>query len=140
MAKQSNLERIGIDERMDEFAKSPYTYSEQNQYSKDHPDALGTDENEKGKGTDVPLGVLDIPTKKLRYDDPQTNGITVNTNAGGGKYDVEGTKGVQGAFQGDAGRNYLIGTSKLNPYSPANEYGKDSVDTNNNIVGQYWVK
>ena len=138
MAQQSNLERIGIDEREHEFIKSPYTYNEETPYSASHPDAQ-SDGDVRGKGTDTPLTVLDIPTEKLRHDDPQPYGETVNTDAGGGLYDVAGTKGVQGAFQGDAGRNYLL-TSHLNVYNKNSEYGKDSVDTSNNVPGQYWIQ
>lgn len=142
MAKQSNLERIGIDERAQELIKSPYTYNEENKYEASHPDALA-DGDAKGKGTGTPMSFLSIPTEKKRHDDPQTYGETLNTdidNGAGNSYDKDGTKGVDKAFQGDAGRNYLIGTSHLNPYGPENEYGKDSVDTSKNIVGQYWVK
>ena len=139
MAEQSNLERIGIEERLSEFAKSPYNYSEETPYSKNHPDAI-SDGDEKGKGTGVDMGVLDIPAEKGTHATATKMGITMNTEAGGGKYDVEGTKGVQGAFQGNAGRNWLIGSSDLNRYKPGKEYGQDSVDINREIKGQYWVE
>ena len=38
MAQQSELEKIAIDERTNEFIKSPYTYNEQTPYSAAHPD------------------------------------------------------------------------------------------------------
>lgn len=142
MAQQSNLERIGIDEREQEFIKSPYTYNEENPYNEAHPDARA-DGDKKGKGTGTPMSVLNIPTQKVRHDTPQAWGETLDTdidNGAGNSYDHDGAKGVQGAFQGDAGRTYLTQTSKLNPYGPGHEYGKDSVDTTNNVVGQYWVE
>ena len=69
-------------------------------------------------------------------------GTTVNTdiNSGAGNvYDIDGTKGVDKAFQGDAGRNYLM-FGGMNPYNAGNEYGPGSVDTTNNVQGQYWVE
>lgn len=142
MAKQSNLERIGIDERTQEFIKSPYSYDEQTPYSSTHPDALA-DGDAKGKGTGTPLTHLSLKDlKKGRYDDFRGWGETVNTdinNGAGGKYDVDGTKGVDKAFQGDAGRNYLV-FGGINEYNSNNEYGKESVDTTNNVAGQYWVE
>ena len=57
----------------------------------------------------------------------------------GRENDIDGTKGVDKAFQGDAGRNYLM-FGGMNPYNAGNEYGQGSVDTTNNVQGQYWVE
>ena len=138
MAQQSNLERIGIDERTQEFIRSPYKYDENNPYNASHPDALA-DGDEKGKGTAQPMGHLTIPTVKGTHATATVMGRTTDTNNGGGKYDTDGTKGVPGAFQGDAGRNYLMGGT-INPYNKQNEYGPQSVDTSKPVPGQYWVK
>ena len=142
MAKQSDLERIGISEREQEFVKSPYTYDEQTPYSATHPDALA-DGDSKGKGTGTPLTHLSLQNlNKGRYDEFRGWGETVNTdinNGAGNSYDIEGTKGVDKAFQGDAGRNYLA-FGAVNLYNAGNEYGKESVDTSNAVPGQYWVE
>ena len=142
MARQSNLERIGIDEREREFIASPYKYDEQNPYSATHPDAL-SDGDTKGKGSGKSMSALSIPTVKGTHKSTKgTFGVTIDTDIDskiGGKYDIEGTKGVSGAFQGDAGRDFLVGGG-LNMYSEKNEYGQESVDTTKNITGQYWVK
>jgi len=140
MAKQSELERIAIDERTNEFIKSPYTYDEKTPYSDAHPDALADGDN-KGKGTGTSLSYLSIPTTKGTYTTSTMMGTTVNTdiNSGAGNvYDIDGTKGVDKAFQGDAGRNYLV-FGGMNPYNTSNEYGPGSVDTTTSVPGQYWV-
>ena len=138
MAKQSELERIANDERTQEFIKSPYTYDEQTPYSASHPDALA-DGDEKGKGTNTPSTHLSIPTTKGTYNTSTMMGTTVNTSNGGNIYDTDGTKGVNKAFQGDAGRKYLA-FGGINPYNENNEYGPQSVDTTNSVPGQYWVQ
>lgn len=142
MAKQSNLEKIGIDEREQEFIKSPYSYNEETPYSATHPDALA-DGDSKGKGTGTPMTHLSLQDlKKGRYDEFRGWGETLNTditNGAGGEYDIEGTKGVNGAFQGDSGRNYLA-FGAVNAYNAGNEYGKESVDTSKDVPGQYWVE
>jgi hypothetical protein len=141
MAKQSELERIAIDERTNEFVKSPYSYDEQTPYSAAHPDALADGDN-KGKGTNTSLTHLNIPTEKGTHATSTMMGITVDTdinNGAGNVYDTDGTKGVDKAFQGDAGRNYLA-FGGMNPYNANNEYGPNSVDTTNNTPGQYWVE
>ena len=139
MAKQSNLENLANEERQREFVKSPYVYSETDPYSAEHPDALA-DGDAKGKGTGESLSHLNIPEKKGTHATATMMGITVNTtDKAGGLYDVEGTQGVQGAFQGDAGRKYLL-YGGMNLYNPENEYGQESVDTSSNIPGQFWVK
>ena len=140
MAKQSELERISIDERTTEFLKSPYNYNEQTPYSESHPDAIADGDN-KGKGTNSSLSHLTIPTTKGTHATATMMGKTVDTdinNGAGDIYDIDGTKGVNMAFQGDAGRNYLV-FGGINPYNAGNEYGPNSVDTTNNITGQYWV-
>lgn len=142
MAKQSELERIAIDERTSEFIKSPYTYDEKTPYSDAHPDALADGDN-KGKGTGTSLSHLTIPTKKGTHASTQGKlGTTVNTDVksgAGNSYDIDGTKGVDKAFQGDAGRNYLL-FGGINPYNAGNEYGPESVDTSTSVPGQYWVE
>ena len=145
MAKQSELEKIGIDERTNEFIKSPYTYNEETPYSDAHPDALA-DGDKKGKGTNTSLSHLSIPSKKGTHKSTQgVLGTTVNTDiksGAGNIYDIEGTKGqpnTDKAFQGDAGRNYLV-FGGINIYNANNEYGSGSVDTTTNTPGQYWVE
>ena len=134
MAQQSNLERIGIDERALELSRSTTGYDENTPYNDSHPNALA-DGDEKGKGTGISMGVLDIPVTKGTYATATEKGRTLNTNNGGGKYDIDG----YGALTGKSGRDYLLG-SGLNPYNKTNEYGPNAIDTSKAIPGQYWVK
>lgn len=138
MTQQSNLERIGIDERALELSRSTTGYDESTPYNASHPNAIA-DGDEKGKGTGVSMGHLSIPTTKGTHATSTVMGRTTDTTNGGGKYDIDGTKGVTGAFQGDAGRNYLLGGG-INPYNKLNEYGPNAIDTSKAIPGQYWVK
>lgn len=142
MAKQSELEIIANDERTKEFVKSPYTYNEATPYSDAHPDALA-DGDSKGKGTGTPSTYLSLNgVSKGKHDDFKGWGITVNTDVdsgAGNSYDINGTKGVDKAFQGDSGRNYLS-LGGINAYNPNNEYGPGSVDTTKSVSGQYWVQ
>jgi hypothetical protein len=140
MAKQSNLENIAIQERTEELIHSSFDYNEENQYNASHKDALA-DGDKKGKGTGDSLSALSIPGTKGTHATSTKMGIAVNTDTSAGNlYDTDGTKGVQGAFQGDAGRKYLMSGS-LNLYTPNNEYGVNSIDTSANVAaGQYTVK
>jgi len=157
MAKQSELERVSIQERLDElmpnvlhggkhgspsddaYRPKEFTGDDKSEYSADNTNAIGNGDA-YGKGTQTSMGVLGIPSTKLDYKNKQY-GKTTETTKGGGDYDINGTQGIEGAFQGDAGRKYLTETSNLNLYSPLNEYGEGSVDTTiNREQGQYIVK
>ena len=138
MATQSNLERIAIDERKEELIRSPFDYNENNKYEAGHKNATA-DGDAKGKGTGIPLGTAELSHHKDTHKTAHIDYSTMDTtSAAGGKYDTDGTQGVQGAFQGDAGRKYL---SSINLYDENNEYGTNSVDTSaNRAEGQYWVE
>lgn len=112
--------------------KNKYS-NELNAYDGDHEDAKTHDDAQHpwGKGTGNSMGYairnLSAPKTQIDYSN-------VNTKDGGGSYDKFGTKGVPKAFQGDSGRNFL---EKINIYGPGKEYGKDSVNIDEKIKGQY---
>ena len=126
MAQQSNLERLGIDERNRELINNEY--SKNNEYSENNPDALGPNSpnasgEEKGKGTGTSLGYLALTPNK----DPHSpiNYGTVITDRGGSAVDINV-------------RNLHF---NRNLYSDENEYGINSIDTSKNIAdGQYVVR
>ena len=71
---------------------------------------------------------LNAPKTAFNYSNVDTR-----TEAGG-SYDIYGAKGVEGAFQGDAGREFV---KRINFYNPENSYGKDSVVIDTSVNGQY---
>ena len=71
---------------------------------------------------------LSKPKTHINYSNVDTR------SEAGGSYDIYGAKGVEGAFQGEAGRESL---KKINIYNPENAYGKDSVNIDTSVRGQY---
>ena len=131
--ENNRLEQEGKDYRANSIP-GKNRYSEAiNEYDGDSQDALSHDDEKHpwGKGTGKSLGYavrnLSAPKTQISYSN-------VDTKNGGGSYDKFGTKGVDKAFQGDSGREYL---KKLNIYSSDSSYGKDSVDIDGKIKGQY---
>ena len=125
MAKQSNLEKEGIEKRNELSAISDYQ-KVTNEYSESHPDAK-SDGDPQGKGTGIPMG-YSVPGESTSKGISYKN---MDTAKGGGLYDAEGRNRV-------GGRVYLQG---INMHSQGNSYVPDSVDTSNNVAeGQYLVK
>lgn len=127
--KQSRLEEKAISLRKTKpYTSSRYSKQEGKEYNEDHSDAKQSDGNPLGKGTGVSMGVAPLPGESTN------TGISrkyIDTDNGGGSYDIHGKNGV-------GGRNYLMTMRK---YNKENEYGEDSVDTSANILeGQYFVK
>ena len=129
MAKQTSLEKKGIEKRGEYAVKNDY--SKFDAYSENHKDALSdpNDENKVlGKGTGHGGHTHSVPdsTKSstaFTYD--------IDTTAGGGAYDIHGRNN-------SGGRNRLV---QINLYSAENPYGADSIDTTfNQQEGQYIVK
>lgn len=109
-------------------------YSQEiNEYSGENEDALSHDDEQHpwGKGTGKSMGYA---VRNLSAPKTQMNYSNVDTRNGGGSYDKFGTKGIDKAFQGDSGRQFL---QKLNEYSHENEYGKNSVDIDTKVKGQF---
>lgn len=131
--KQSELERIGIDRRDNhELVRNDYRknnkYDEEHKYAQSRPDS--TDHPERGKGTNESDFTPFRPHEKT--------GIVnqIDTTNGGGAYDVYGRNG-SGVQVGYSGRNYL---KTINLYNENNAYGKDSVEIDTMIDGQFFVQ
>ena len=131
--KQSRLDYEGINYRANEIPGKNRYEDEVNPYDENHEDARyhGDEKHPWGKGTGRSMGYairnLNAPKTEINYK----NFDTINA---GGSYDIYGTKGVDMAFQGDSGRNFL---EKINEYNPQNAYGKNSVDIDTSVRGQY---
>ena len=126
MAKQTCLEKQGINARHDQTVRSDYNID--NAYSVTHPDAVSNGDAQ-GKGTESGghthwLPSCDgTPNNKINY----SNFDSFN---GGGVYDIKGRNGI-------GGRERAMATSL---YNQENEYGPTSVDTTANVNdGQYFV-
>lgn len=132
-AKQSRLDKEGIEYRKERIPGKNRYIVETNEYDGDSEDAkTHDDENHPwGKGTGKSMGYA---VKNPNAPKTQINYSNVDTRNGGGSYDKFGTKGVDKAFQGDSGRKYL---QRLNEFNPDNEYGKESVDIDAHVKGQF---
>lgn len=128
--KQSALEQKGIEERKVELIRSDY--GKNDAYSESHEDALSnpSDENKAlGKGTNSGGHQHYVPD----FSKPSTliNYSNLDTENGGGAYDIHGRNG-------QGGRDRLL---KINIYNKDNAYGPNSIDTTSNIEdGQYVLK
>ncbi len=93
-------------------------YDENNEDTKHHDDQT----HPWGKGTGKSMGYA---VRNLNAPKTDINRTNIDTKHGGGSYDIYGAKGVDKAFQGDAGRKFL---ERINEFNSEKEYGKDSVD------------
>jgi len=131
--KQSRLDKEGRNYRNEQIPGKNKYADEINVYDGDNDSALSHDDENHphGKGTGKSMGYairnLDAPKTQINYSN-------VDTKNGGGSYDIYGTKGVSKAYQGDSGRKYL---QRINIYNPDNAYGKDSVDVDTSVRGQF---
>lgn len=123
---QTNLEKLGINERNRELTSANYTNT--NVYNESHPDALGPNTpnangDEIGKGTGVAMGYL-TPSATKNPLSP-INYSTVITDRGGSATD----------------ESVRVTHIIRNLYSESNEYGVNSVDTSANVLeGQVVIK
>ena len=133
MAKQSNLEKIGL-ERRNEYELVRNDIQKNQPYGPDHDLAQWHEGDEKhplGKGTNTGGHQHTLPQE---YSELTKNQIKpqIDTENGGGSYDIHGRPSVGG------GRNWL---NAINIYDKNNQYGMNSVTTEGNIAdGQYYVK
>jgi len=135
MAKQSRLDINGVEYRADKVEGKNKYAEETNIYNAENESALAHDDKPLGKGTGKPMGYA---VRDLNAPKTQMNYSTVDTSeAAGGEYDKYGAKGVDKAFQGDAGRNWA---KTINIYNKENSYGSDSVDIDTSVKGQFIVK
>lgn len=126
-SKQSVLEKEGFEERHKEVIRSDYNKNDF--YHESHIDALSDPSDESkymGKGTNSGGHQHYVPD----FSKPKTliNYSNLDTQNGGGSYDIHGK-------DGKSGRNRLLA---INIYNKDNSYGLNSVDTSANIAdGQY---
>ena len=132
MAKQSNLEKIGL-ERRNEHELIRNDIKKTNPYDSNHDTAVwheGDETKPLGKGSGHGGHQHSVPQT---YNELTKNQIKpqIDTEHGGGAYDIYGR-------DGEGGRNRLL---KINIYNKDNAYGPNSVDTSANIdEGQYVMK
>ena len=128
MAKQTCLEKIGIEKRHDTIVKNDYNIEDQ--YSQLHKDAL-SDGDPLGKGSGhgghthyVPD--CNKPSSMMDYSNFDTESSNI-----GGSYDINGRNGV-------GGRNFL---KTISIYNEENQYGPNLIDTTANVQdGQIIIK
>lgn len=132
--KQSRLDKEGIEYRSTRIPGKNKYIDEINPYDKDNDSARHHDDDAHpwGKGTGKSMDYVkrNLSAPKTRMDYSAVD----SRSEAGGSYDIYGTEGVEGAFQGKSGRNYL---KEINFYSPDKEYGKDSVNIDTSVHGQY---
>lgn len=133
MAKQSNLEKIGF-ERRNKYELVRNDIKKNEPYGPDHDLAMwheGDENHPLGKGTGSGGHQHSIPQE---YNELTRNQIRpqIDTENGGGSYDINGRPGV------DGGRKWL---NTINIYDRENQYGMNSVNTEANIEdGQVFIK
>lgn len=128
MAKQTCLEKVGIEKRHDTIVKNDYNIEDQ--YSQLHKDAL-SDGDPLGKGSGhgghthyVPD--CNKPSSMMDYSNFDTESSNI-----GGSYDINGRNGV-------GGRNFL---KTISIYNEENQYGANLIDTTaNEQDGQIIIK
>ena len=128
MAKQTCLEKVGIEKRHDTIVKNDYNIEDQ--YSELHNDAL-SDGDPLGKGSGhgghthyVPD--CNKPSSMMDYSNFDTESSNI-----GGSYDINGRNGV-------GGRNFL---KTISIYNEENQYGPNLIDTTaNEQDGQIIIK
>ena len=128
MAKQTCLEKVGIEKRHDTIVRNDYNIEDQ--YSQLHKDAL-SDGDPLGKGSGhgghthyVPD--CNKPSSMMDYSNFDTEASNI-----GGSYDINGRNGV-------GGRNFL---KTISIYNEKNQYGPTLVDTTANVQdGQIIIK
>ena len=128
MAKQTCLEKVGIEKRHDTIVRNDYNIEDQ--YSQLHKDAL-SDGDPLGKGSGhgghthyVPD--CSKPSSMMDYSNFDTEASNI-----GGSYDINGRNGV-------GGRNFL---KTISIYNEENQYGPNLIDTTaNEQDGQIIIK
>lgn len=131
MAKQSNLEKIGLERRQEQIIRNDIRRDKP--YNADHDTAVWHgEESDKplGKGTKHGGHGHTLP-KTFNEETKQYRIPQLDTANGGGAYDINGRPGVGG------GRKFL---QTINVYGPENRYD-ESIDTSENIEdGQFFLK
>jgi hypothetical protein len=133
MSKQTNLEKIGF-ERRNEHELIRNDIKKNKPYSDQHDSALwheGDEEHPLGKGTKHQGHQHTVPQPYNTYT-LNTPSHQLDTDNGGGSYDINGRPGVGG------GRKWL---EAINLYDKTNPYGVNSIDTEANVLDdQFFIK
>lgn len=131
MGKQAPLEIKGFEKRDDLIVRNDYTKNDE--YNATHKDAI-SDGDPQGKGTGHGGHTHVIPDHNLAMNTAdhvwysKYNYSQLDTENGGGQYDIEGRNGI-------GGRNWIKSISK---FTEEEQYGLDYVDTSLNVAdGQY---
>ena len=128
MAKQTCLEKVGIEKRHDTIVRNDYNIEDQ--YSQIHKDAL-SDGDPLGKGSGHGGHTHYIPDCTKPSSMMDYSNFDTNANNIGGSYDINGRNGV-------GGRNFL---KTISLYNEENQYGPNLVDTTANVQdGQIIIK
>ena len=135
MATQSRLDKEGIRYREERVRGKNKFDDVTNPYDENSKDARAQENSPWGKGTGK---AMTYAVRNLSAPKEQMNYSTLDTSdAAGGMYDKYGAKGVDKAFQGDAGREWA---KKINIYGPDNAYGSNSVEIDTSVSGQFITK
>ena len=125
MAKQTCLEKQGINARHEQTVRSDYNIEDQ--YSATHKDAV-SDGDALGKGTLAGGHTHWLPSCDGTANN-RINYSNFDTANGGGLYDIDGRNGI-------GGRKRALASSLYNQEA---QYGATSVDTTANVNdGQYY--
>lgn len=123
---QTCLEKKGLKERPVELVRNDYSPADE--YNENHPNALSNGDP-KGKGTHSGY-VHSVPNCDISDETKNMIVHQLNTETGGGQYDIEGRNEI-------GGRNFLM---NISVYNEQNEYGANMIDTlANRIDGQIVV-
>lgn len=128
MAKQTCLEKVGIEKRHDTIVKNDYNIEDQ--YSQLHKDAL-SDGDPLGKGSGHGGHTHYVPDCNKPSSMMDYSNFDTESNNIGGSYDINGRNGV-------GGRNFL---KTISIYNEENQYGPNLIDTTANVQdGQIIIK
>lgn len=123
---QTCLEKRALEERPVELVRNDYSPADE--YNDRHPNALSTGDP-KGKGTQSSY-VHTIPNCDVNEETKNMIRPQLNTETGGGQYDIEGRNEI-------GGRNFLM---NISVYNQNTQYGAEMIDTlANRIDGQIVV-
>ena len=123
---QTCLEKRALEERPVELVRNDY--SPVDEYNDRHPNALSTGDP-KGKGTQSSY-VHTIPNCDVNEETKNMIRPQLNTETGGGQYDIEGRNEI-------GGRNFLM---NISVYNQNTQYGAEMINTlANRIDGQIVV-
>ena len=128
MAKQTCLEKKGIEKRQETIVRNDY--NKEDVYSETHKDAL-SDGDPLGKGSGNGGHTHSVPDCTLPQGMMNYSNFDTHSQQIGGSYDINGRNGV-------GGRNFL---KAISVYNEENQYGTNLIDTTANVQdGQIIIK